>query len=310
MGPTHFPEAPLEKMQQRVDRKEIPLITHYIEAYRNYNYNENGLDFETWSVLERNLPVKLESSPDTPPSELIFDSVLHIHVTEWLMITGYGKKLNTKVNRLIYEDDYGDIIYDDALSEVMNFTERKFDELRDYVTSKTPSPIYSIAGRGCIRWKVLNYYPSTGEGKNEAINEALSAILVCRAYCESSNYELELNGFETTNPYEYEIKVATKLKSLGWSARTTSGSGDQGADVIAEMKEVVFVIQCKLYSGPVGNKAVQEVLAAKGYYDANVAAVVTNQSYTKSAKKLAYKLGVLLLHHDELESACEELMHF
>lgn len=97
------------------------------------------------------------------------------------------------------------------------------------------------------------------------------------------------------DPYEFEGLCAKVLRDHGWDASPTSGSGDQGADVIAKKSGKTLVLQCKLYSQPVGNKAVQEVIAAKSYYGADHAAVVTNASYTVSAKDLAHVSGVSLL---------------
>lgn len=77
-------------------------------------------------------------------------------------------------------------------------------------------------------------------------------------------------------------------------------SGDQGADVIAQRNGTKVVVQCKMYSLPVGNKAVQEAIAAKQHYLADEAWVVTNNTYTKSAKQLAISSGVKLLHHNRL----------
>jgi len=59
-------------------------------------------------------------------------------------------------------------------------------------------------------------------------------------------------------------------------------------------------IQCKKYSNPVGNKAVQEVTSGATFHNAEYAVVVSNSSYTASARQLAAKSGVLLLHHSEL----------
>ena len=56
-----------------------------------------------------------------------------------------------------------------------------------------------------------------------------------------------------------------------------------------------------MYGQPVGNKAVQEVFSAKGYYECDLAAVVTNSSFTKSAMQLASSLDVHLLHDSEIE---------
>jgi restriction system protein len=89
-------------------------------------------------------------------------------------------------------------------------------------------------------------------------------------------------------------------KTLGWKARVTVASGDQGADVVVEKGGVLGVIQCKLYSKPVGNKAVQEAHSAKSHYGAGFAAVVSNAAYTPSARALASSTGVHLLHVSDL----------
>ncbi|GBQ38431.1 putative endonuclease [Acidocella aminolytica 101 = DSM 11237] len=102
-------------------------------------------------------------------------------------------------------------------------------------------------------------------------------------------------------PVEFERCCADYLSLKGWSAKTTKGSGDQGVDVIARKAGHTIVLQCKLYSKPIGNKAVQEAFAAKAYANADTAAVISNQSYTAAAQALAGKTGVLLLHFTDLQ---------
>jgi restriction system protein len=65
-----------------------------------------------------------------------------------------------------------------------------------------------------------------------------------------------------------------------------------------------IVVQCKFYSSPVGNKAVQEAAAARLHERADQAIVVSNAAYTKAARQLAGTTGVILLHHDDLASFC------
>jgi hypothetical protein len=101
----------------------------------------------------------------------------------------------------------------------------------------------------------------------------------------------------------FENYCADILRRQGWAARTTSRSGDQGVDVLADRAGVRVVLQCKFYSQAVGNKAVQEAFAAKAYASANFAAVVTNARFTNSAIKLGKATGTYLLHVSELESA-------
>ncbi len=100
----------------------------------------------------------------------------------------------------------------------------------------------------------------------------------------------------------YEQFCAELLRKAGWDARLTKASGDQGTDIIAERSGRRVVIQCKFYTSPVGNKAVQEVVAARLHERADKAVVVSNATYTKAARQLAGTTGVLLLHHDELTS--------
>ena len=103
------------------------------------------------------------------------------------------------------------------------------------------------------------------------------------------------------DPIAFEHYCATLLRKTGWKARTTVGSGDQGADVIAELDGEILVVQCKRYSRAVGNKAVQEAAAARSFYDADYAAVVTTSSFTPGAMKLAKASEVSLLTICDLE---------
>jgi hypothetical protein len=99
---------------------------------------------------------------------------------------------------------------------------------------------------------------------------------------------------------EYELFCAQVLRESGWDARVTKGSRDQGVDVIAEMNGVRVVIQCKLYTGAVGNKAVQEVSAGRAHERAHFGIVVSNSRSTAGAEALAKTNRILLLHHRDL----------
>ncbi len=108
-------------------------------------------------------------------------------------------------------------------------------------------------------------------------------------------------------PTEFERFCADQLQMAGWDARVTSATRDQGIDVLAEKAGYRIVIQCKLYSRPVGNKAVQEVTAAKGHERANFGIVVSNNRYTAAAEQLAATNGVFLLHYSDLSKLDEIL---
>lgn len=114
-------------------------------------------------------------------------------------------------------------------------------------------------------------------------------------------------SFKSNDAIQYEHHCAELLRKAGWNSRVTKGSGDQGSDVIAERGAVRIVLQCKLYAYPVGNKAVQEVSAARAHEGADFAACVSNSTYTSSAKALAVTNAVALLHHDQLMDWASQL---
>jgi len=122
-------------------------------------------------------------------------------------------------------------------------------------------------------------------------------------------YHQERKGAATNRPgvdevsgAEFEVYVARILKDIGYEdVRGTPASGDQGADLIAKKKGRAIVIQVKRYQGPVGNKAVQEVAAAVKFYGADEGWVVTNATFTQSAKALAQKNNIKLIDGTELE---------
>lgn len=106
--------------------------------------------------------------------------------------------------------------------------------------------------------------------------------------------------------HEFEHFCAELLKKNGFkNVRVTSGSGDQGIDVLATKDSISYGIQCKCYSSDVGNKAVQEAIAGRGFYDCHIGAVLTNRFFTQSARELAKKEKILLWDRAKLRKLIE-----
>lgn len=98
--------------------------------------------------------------------------------------------------------------------------------------------------------------------------------------------------------YQFEYQCAEILKRNGFSrVQVTQSSGDQGVDIIARKHRKKYGIQCKYYSYPVGNKAIQEAYAGANFYDCDKAMVMTNLTFTRAATELAEKLEVELWDH-------------
>jgi restriction system protein len=119
--------------------------------------------------------------------------------------------------------------------------------------------------------------------------------------------DLSESSFDKVTPEQYERDCAAILFRRGWSVRPTPTTGDHGADVVAEKGDVRLVVQCKLYSQPVGNKAVQEAYSACRLYAGTHSCVVAPKGFTAQAERAAHGLSVRLLHHSQLEAFADEL---
>ena len=108
-------------------------------------------------------------------------------------------------------------------------------------------------------------------------------------------YHPEMSGSE------FETFCAEELKRIGWDARVTKQSGDQGVDIVAQKNGLKLVLQCKRYNQPVGNAAVQEIATAKTHERAHFGAVVSNNRYTVPAQQLAKTSRIALLHFSDLK---------
>ncbi|MEJ5057930.1 MULTISPECIES: restriction endonuclease [unclassified Pseudomonas] len=198
--------------------------------------------------------------------------------------------LRRKRTQLVYTNDYG----------------RKLDEKwikeRDYFISEIMFPLNAEFIQNHVLVLVseeLTYY---SEIKDTSI-KAHWADWIERTIPEDQSaivFKDNMTG------HEYEHYVAEIIRSSGWTANVTKGSGDHGADIIAENNDERLVVQCKQYSSTVGNKSVQEAYSAQGFYECHHSCVVTNSIFTPAAKQAAKKLGVKLLHHDDLP---DYLMH-
>jgi restriction system protein len=98
--------------------------------------------------------------------------------------------------------------------------------------------------------------------------------------------------------FEYYLKEL--FKSQGYIVEVTKSTGDFGADLILKNADKKIVVQAKRYSKNVGIKAVQEVVAAKDFYKATDAWVVSNSEFTKASIELAEKTNVLLIDRTKL----------
>ncbi len=100
---------------------------------------------------------------------------------------------------------------------------------------------------------------------------------------------------------QFEEWLARFFRGRGYDVTLTPEQGDYGADLILKKGPVTTVVQAKRWSGKVRVSAIQEITAAKGYYRADGAMVVTNSFFTKEAVELARRNNIMLWNRNKLK---------
>jgi len=195
--------------------------------------------------------------------------------------------LDEKEQRIVHE----------ATEKVLRATEKEKSELRakkDEIEVDMARLREYKAAVERTEYRVYDWVRRRERDDNEAFAELVA---------EAKKYTDNLENFKDMDGFKFEEHVAGILRGKGYAdVEVTQKSADFGADIVATLGGAKYVIQCKYYSSPVGVEAVQQVFAAKRHYRAHVAAVATNNVFTKAAKILAEENGVILWDCEALES--------
>lgn len=181
--------------------------------------------------------------------------------------------LSRNLRKKLRHDDYGNVILDERPAEIEKF----------------------VIGLGL-------------SVRSIGIVRAIKTVLAEMERLEAKRPDNVFSSSDSpTDGLEFEHWVAQSLEKFGWQAKATQGSGDQGVDVVATKDGLSLGLQCKRYTGAVGNKAVQEAFSGAKHMGLDKAGVLTNAEFTKSAKELAASTGVLLLSPDDIPRLHEQL---
>jgi hypothetical protein len=181
--------------------------------------------------------------------------------------------LVTKRAQLVRQDAYGKWLLDDWRKEIQYFIAQ---HIKPLLTREE-------------QW-----------GFAASLQSEIANMIYSRVEWESVKSTASRTFSDDIAPDEFETFCADELRRVGWNARVTMQSRDQGVDVVAEKNGVRVALQCKLYALPVGNKAVQEIAAARTHEQADYGVVVSNNRYTQDAERLASTNKIFLLHHTDL----------
>ena len=104
-----------------------------------------------------------------------------------------------------------------------------------------------------------------------------------------------MDGLMALSPREFEKLVATLFKANGHQAQVLGGSSDHGVDIlILSSDNEKWIVQCKRYSGSVGEPVVRDLYGAMGHEGAQRAYLVTTGSFTTQAQEWAVGKPIVL----------------
>lgn len=190
------------------------------------------------------------------------------------------------------------------------------DEINTKIWELSLNIVYYILNNTTVEFNLLvdffkNFYTTNIELSNKVKKEykenEINRILYGNVDAEKKKTK-ELYDFRSiTDGFEFEEYVGRLYKKLGYVVEHTKLSGDQGADLVVEKGGIKTVVQTKLYTKPVGNTAVQEVVASIRFYKANNGIVVTNNTFTPSAIELAKKNNIELVDGNALNKIIDKV---
>lgn len=123
---------------------------------------------------------------------------------------------------------------------------------------------------------------------------------------ESKSNNLSLTDIDRLNPNLFEASIAALYKKQGFNIYLTPYSNDKGVDIVVLKDGENYLIQAKQTKSLVGNEAIQEISAAKNYYQNYFKEdfkllTITNNDYSSSAIILGKSNNVQMLNRINLE---------
>ncbi len=122
---------------------------------------------------------------------------------------------------------------------------------------------------------------------------------------------LELGEIDSLHPSLFEAYVAALYSKMGFTIHLTPNSNDKGVDVIAFRDDGNYIIQAKQSKSVIGNSGVQEISAAKKYYETQFGndfdlILFSNNDFTSAAIILANANQVKLIDRRIFEKMVSE----
>ncbi len=260
-----------KKIDGAINEEVLVLFNKYVERYNDESFSDN------LTQLKKLLEHKMKLSFNEDEFGLLIQYLFHLFRVSLLSRIIKKEDSLENISKKILESDLIDL-------DNPEMTDENTEILKQVVKYLNLE----------IKWEQI--ITKMGELRKSIELENFERKLL-RTDKKPSKKEIEkMTGIE------FEKFIGSCLENKGYKVKVTKATGDQGADlVLKDEKGVLTAVQVKKYSGSVGNKAVQEVVASMKFYDCDKAMIVTTGTFTKSAFELASKNGVQLIDERGLD---------
>lgn len=114
--------------------------------------------------------------------------------------------------------------------------------------------------------------------------------------------------------YQFEDYISNLFQKLGFSVEATDYSNDGGIDLVATYEKPIFsgkyIIQCKNWSGPVGQPEVRDLYGVVMDQRANKGILITPSDYTQQAYDFAKGKNIELINGSVLKTLISDTSGF
>lgn len=212
------------------------------------------------------------------------------------------------IKSIIYYN-YNNVIY------IIRKGKGMFYKARYKKEKKRSTPFVDIAALGIVTYYAVQMYdegnvdPAVGKAIILIAAAIIGIVFIIKMgirYSRRWKYlHSSISKIDTMKGEEFEKCLQAFFEKKGYRVSLTKKSGDFGADLVMHKNGHIdrrlkvslpetTIVQVKRYNENVGIEAVQQILAAKSFYNADKCAVATNQYFTPAAKKLAAANNIVL----------------
>jgi restriction system protein len=131
----------------------------------------------------------------------------------------------------------------------------------------------------------------------ELAREALVSFRYLGASPTSSDLIAKLRSM---NGSEFERFVADAFRKMGYAVEVTGGVSDHGVDLLMRKDDQLIAVQCKCWSGSVGEPVVRDFWGSLMNSGAQFGYIVTTSSFTDQALAFAQGKSIGFIDLDAL----------